>query len=239
MNAPKILLAINYANYSNERKKKLQKVAISVLEKIKPKNVGIASFNFPEDKVDVPAAWRVFKMLKRDPVKDLGNDRKLPYIKEIFDICVKANCHIFGYINSDILLRKGFFDNFNDNNDAYVFYKRDIEEVSANDFVDGKFKIVDNKPLGVDGIFFNRIWWYNYSDMFPNGLVAGETEWDTVYNSIIQKNIPKHAVRRELHHVYHDRIWRLDSRAAINNTLIWNSVRDKYGEPKFIPETKV
>ena len=127
MSLPKILLAINYVNYSDEKKKRLQKVAISVLEKIKPKNVAIASFNFPEDKVNVPAAWRVFKMLKGNPVKDIGNDRRLPYIREIFDICVKSNCNIFGYINSDILLKKDFFDIFDTHKrDAYVFYKKDI-----------------------------------------------------------------------------------------------------------------
>ena len=107
--------------------------------------------------------------------------------------------------------------------------------MSANDFIDGKFKVVDEKPLGVDGLFFNRIWWYKNNSIFPNGLILGETEFDTCYNSIIQKSVANRLIKRELYHVVHDRIWNIDSRAGIANRLIWQAVRDKYGLPTFVP----
>lgn len=231
MRLPKIFLAINYVNYSDVVKKHNQSVAISVLDKIKTKNVTLASINFLEDKVSLPNSFNVFRMLKKDSRRDLGDSRRMPYIKEIFDLCSKTNCDIFGYINSDILLKKDFFNSFNDIHDAFVFYKRDIEKVSTEDFLNCKIKIVNKAPDGCDGFFFKKSWWLKNGDIFPKNLILGESEWDTCYNSIIQKTVKDYVLKRELCHVVHERIWKTDSIGAKNNTLIWNNIRDKYGLP--------
>lgn len=233
----KITLAINYVNYDNPSKKKRQDVALSVLLKNKPKNVFLASFNLVDEEVDTPPKVRVFRMLKRNSQRELGNNRPLPYIKEILNLCSQSPCNVFGYVNSDILLSKDFFHILENSYNAFIFYKKDIEKVDVKDFPNN-IKIVDATPCGVDGIFFNKKWWFLNSHLFPNDLVLGETEWDTVYNSITQKVAKKYYLGRDLMHVVHERIWTLDSRGAIHNTLIWNQVRDKYGIPQFDPENK-
>jgi len=234
----KIILAINWVNYSNPDKKKHQETAISVLLKNKPQSVMPITFNYEDESVRVPNSFFVFKTLHGDSQKDLGNNRRMPYIKEILDYTSNMPCDIFGYINSDILLDRDFFKTFNKNSDAYVFYKKDIEEIDATNFLAGKIKIVSEKPDGVDAFFFRKQWWNKHKGYFPKGLILGETEWDTVYNSIIQKISNNYVLKRALHHIAHDRIWSISSRGAINNMLIWNKIKETCGIPQFIPETK-
>ncbi len=233
----KIAVCINYVDYKDPVKKLRQEVAISVLLKNKPKNVVLFSFNFPEDNVDLPESFYLLKMLKRDSQKDLGNNRRLPYIKDILNLASQSVCDIFGYMNSDILLNKDFFKIFSKKIDTYVFYKKDIEEVTAADFLDGKIKVVNEKPDGVDAVFFSRKWWIDNKRFFPD-MILGETEWDTVFNSIIQKISNNYCLSRSLYHVVHERIWTLDTRGAIYNTIIWRDIKEKYGIPPFKPEDK-
>lgn len=235
----KIALCINYVNYSDPFKKQRQEVAIEVLLANKPRNVTLYSFNFPEDVVKLPDSFYVMKQLTRDSQKDLGNSRRLPYIKDIMFLGSQVvHCDVFGYMNSDILLNKDFYKVFDKNIDAYVFYKKDIDIVSASDFSANKIKVIDEKPDGVDAFFFKKDWWFRNSQLFPSGLIVGETEWDTVYNAIIQKAADNYCLKRSLYHVVHERIWSIDTRGAINNTILWRTVRDKYGIPQFKPEDK-
>lgn len=234
----KIVIAINYVNYTNEIKKGLQDVALSVLIANKPRNVSLVSLNYENEKVNVPEPIMVFNQLKRDSQRELGNNRRLPFIKEIFDTVSKLPCDIFGYMNSDILLNKDFFKFFSESYGSYVFYKKDIEKISANDFLKGNIRVVDDGPYGIDAFFFKREWWHSNRKFFPDDLILGETEWDTCYNSIIQKVDKKYFIGRCLYHVIHERIWSLSSRGAVNNTLIWQRVRDTYGLPSFASETK-
>lgn len=234
----KIAIAINYVKYSNPEKKERQDAAISVLLKNSPKGSLLASFNYPEDDVRLPPVFRIFKMLQKDSQKELGNDRRMPYIKEILDSCSNLPYDIFGYMNSDILLTKNFFDIFRSSYDVFLFFKKDIVKVSATDFLNNKIKIIDEKPDGIDAIFFRTKWWKANRGLFPDGLILGETEWDTAYNSIIQKSHHKYVLSRTLYHPYHERVWRIDSRGAIHNTLIWQTVRQKCGLPKSPEEIK-
>lgn len=232
------LIAINYVNYKSEHKRKSQDIAMSVLSKWNSRNTTLVSLNFCDEQINVPSVFHALPMLQNDAQKKIGNNRRMPYIKEIFDICFNMPSDFFGYMNSDILIQKDFFDVFNKDTDAYVFYKKDIDVSSAEDFLNGNIKVVNEKPDGVDAFFFRRDWWHNNRRFFPDDLVLGETEWDTCYNSIIQNVTQKHALKRSLYHINHDRVWSIDSRGAINNKLIWDTVRDKYGLPKFIPETR-
>lgn|GEM_PF-3201656 len=234
----KLAIAINYVDYTNADKKERQNVAISVLVKNRPKNSILASFNFPEDQVDVPPVFSVFKMLQGDAQKDLGNNRRMPYVREILDLCSGLNCDVFGYMNSDILLSKDFFSVFKHPHDAFVFLKKDIEKVGLTDFLNGNIKIVNENPYGVDAVFFNTKWWKSHRGLFPSKIVLGETEWDTCYNATIQKDCQNYALERSLYHPYHDRIWTIDSRAAIHNALIWDAVRKRCGLPMLTPENK-
>ena len=237
-NSMKILVAINYVDYDNEYKRQSQQTALTVLAKNRPKNVNLISINFSDEIVNVPPAFNVLPMLKEDSQKKLGNNRRLPYIREILDLCSSMPCDFFGYMNSDILIKGDFYDIFSKDNDAYVFYKRDIEPLTAQDFINNKIKVVSEDPCGQDAFFFRKKWWLANRGNFSSELVYGESEWDTCFNTVIQNIAKNYVLSRSLYHINHDRVWTIDSRGAINNKLIWDGVRTKYGLPKYTPETR-
>lgn len=225
------LIAINYVDYCIENKRMSQELCINSLKKHKDKNVSLLSINFEDDIIDLPDCFEVSHKLNRDCCKEIGNDRRLPYIKELLDICSDFECDVFGYINSDILIEDDFFDVFNKEKEAYIFYKKDIE--INND----KINIVNEYPHGQDGFFFNKKWWLSNRNFYPSNLILGESEWDTCYNSITQSISNNYVIKRSLLHINHERIWSLDSRGAINNKIIWDLVKSAYGLPKYNPES--
>ena len=232
----KIVLAINYVDYADIKKKRWQKTAIDVLVHNAPQNVMLISCNSPGERTDLPGRFRVFEALERNSSDIVDNTRPLPYVYDVLDTCAQIKCDVFGYVNSDILLNPKFFTLFQPGIDAYGFYKRDIEDVDVKKLNSGKFHVVCDKPDGVDGFFFNRVWWLHNRTLFPKDLILGETEWDTCYNTILQKECENYFIARALHHTYHDRIWDLDSPGAKNNIKIWDRVRAKYGLPLKNPE---
>jgi hypothetical protein len=158
------------------------------------------------------------------------NNRNLPYIKGIFDYCSTLDCDIFGYMNSDILIRSDFFDFFDGEKDAYFFYRNEIEKTTASAFNSGSYKKVwgGDKHPGNDAFFFDRNWWHENSGLFPDSLILGETEWDTAYRVIVKNEASKYDSNRSLYHVYHDQIWNTVSNGAKHNIAIWKEIRKKY-----------
>ena len=233
----KIIIAINYVNYEDKHKWQLQDTALSVLVDNAPKDCEIISFNYDDEFAYVPL-FRL-SLLTRDSKKEIGNDRRLPYIKEILDKCSEMDCDIFGYMNSDILVNKDFFSVLEKDHDAFVFYKKDIEKISRYEFNNNDIKVVEENPHGVDAVFFRKDWWKLNKQSFSDQLILGNSEWDTCYNSIIQKICRNYILSRTLYHVQHDRKWSIDSRGSINNTLVWHQVKVKYGVPKLTPESKL
>ena len=224
----KFLTAINYANYSDSKKKNRQDVAIAVMSRIASKERQFTTLNYPEDVVNVPSNISVGKVLQRNSRITIGNNRDLPYIKDIFDLCSTADCDIIGYVNSDILLQKSVFDMMElFASDAYVFYRTEIGEVNADDFEKGKFKAIwgGDKHEGNDAFFLNRKFWLKNRDKFPEDLILGETEWDTCYREIIKNTTSNNLIDRVLFHVFHQAEWDIKSKGALNNIRIWENIK--------------
>jgi len=226
VNDAKIILSINYVNYHDGEKKAYQDFALSVLEKNKPSNVEVAVFAHEDDDVKVPASFRVFKTLKRNSKKIIGNNRPLPYIKDILSQCFKMECDIFGYINSDILITKNFFDCFDKKKiDAYMFMRYDISQVKdIGEFNKKSFKIKYKNHPGFDSFFFRKKWWELNKQRFHDNLILGEPEWDFYYYQRIYEGTREILIQRDLYHVFHRTIWTLESPGAINNRRINKSI---------------
>jgi len=225
------VLAINYVDYQDPEKKSRQEVALSVLQKIVPKNVSVLNLCYPDQDFALPIP--TLKTLSRDSQQEIGNNRRMPYIKEILERITSNDFDVMGYMNSDILLDRAFFDIFDSRYDAYVCYKKDIKPITVDNFLTGKIEVVEERPYGVDAVFFKTEWWKSSGSLFSEECIVGESEWDTIYNSIIQGCGAKYFIGRVLYHAVHDRIWSIDSRGAINNKLIWDRVKSVYGIPKF------
>jgi hypothetical protein len=240
-----IVLSFNPVDYSERKRKSVQDEAIKAFSRVS-KRVFPVAFGFRGEEpypllnsLGIPS----LNILRRDSKKELGNDRGLPYIKDIFDYCSKIDCDIFGYVNSDIFIGKDVIDVLNQNYDAYIFSRYEIVDIDCDGFLDSfdgdsKIKKVwgGDKHEGRDAFFFKKEWWLNNHNRFPSSLVLGETEWDTVYRFMIMHGSkffnqpPAYIDKRILYHPLHNSSWNNKSNGAINNIKIWNEIKSKIGD---------
>lgn len=232
----KVILGINCVNFKDPKANHRQGVAVDVLLANKTDNFEVIDFCYPYEKPVTLLKDIKNIFLFRNSKDEIGNQRPLPYIKEIMDSLAHLNGkedYIFGYMNSDILLTKKFFNIFNTDKimDAYVFSRKEITEVdNVKMFNIGRYNFVwgGDKHAGADAFFFKKSWWLKNESCFSNDLILGETEWDTVYRHIIQHLTDQHLNLRELLHVYHDAKWNVNSIGGKNNVKIWEQVRNDY-----------
>lgn len=224
------VIAINPVNYSDRRRSLYQNEAIKILINNIPDDFVVLSCLFPNETTKINCKNSKVIYLERNSRNIIGNNRDLPYIKDIFSFCNEINCHIFGYINSDIILSKDFFNILKRDKDAYIFYRREIGETNVERFNAGDYHRVwgGDKHEGNDSFFFNKDWWDNNSNLFPDDLILGETEWDTCYRTIIVSETKNYYVGRDLCHIFHDQKWDCKSPGAINNLNIFKNVLKKY-----------
>ena len=223
-----VVIACNPVQYSNPKRMNNQKEALCVMASL-PKWLFSVAFGF---KYDVCQEWhgiRAINLLKRNSRIEIGNDRDLPYVKEILNLCAKIDCSKIGYINSDILIGKEFTEAIQEDNDAFIFSRNDIAEIGAHEFINGQRKIIygGDKHIGADGFFFDRQWWIKNEHMFPEDLILGDTEWDTCWRKIIKDSGCRYIERRVLFHVYHNQKWTLTSPGAMNNIAIWERIKNE------------
>ena len=224
-----LVVAVNYAPLKDPRARIRQKVALDVLDANKPDDCRLIAFTFPDEDVsEIPASFITHRTLHRDASEWIGNNRRLPYIKEILNKAYIYSDSVFGYINSDILLTKSFFDILKDKHDAYFFYRTEIGEVTKNQFVSEDIRPIygGNHHEGCDAFFFDKEFWEHYGFLFNENLILGETEWDTYYRFMIDSITSDYYVGRDLYHVYHDAKWTEHSKGAQNNIRIWKEFYD-------------
>jgi len=231
-----VAIAFNYVDFSDPKKKRRQEVAMDLLCR-SPENIFPVAYTFLGDIYHDFGRIISYNILERNSAHTINNDRELPYVKEILDDCAHhVPCpqkfpDVIGVINSDILLGQSFYDTIQSDTSAFVLSRYEITDVDADSFLDGKFKVIyggDSHP-GADGFFFNRNWWIENENRFPKDCIMGETEWDTIYRSIIRKYAKNHIEKRVLYHQYHDAKWKLDSPGAKNNIAIWEKIKRKCG----------
>ena len=222
----RILVAVNYVDYSEIARKEAQKDALEILATVAPENVQLASFNYLRSDVKVPERFEIIRKLKRNSRGTIHNNRDLPYIKDIFNLCAEMDCDIFGYLNSDILVARDFFETFKtfkENKKIFLFQRLEIKPVKKSEYLNGRFDVRDDSHPGYDGVFFEKQWWLKNEQRFNDDLVLGEPEWDWYYaKQIGDKN--QTLVKRCLYHVFHKTIWTITSNGAKNNRRINGSI---------------
>ena len=109
-----IVIAINTGKCNALKRQQEQSNARDVLKSLSAKHhpqlIFPVSFGFINDTHNCidDSNMRSINILRRNSRIEIGNNRDLPYIKEILDLCSKIDCYKFGYINSDILVGKEF-----------------------------------------------------------------------------------------------------------------------------------
>ncbi|HUV84583.1 MAG TPA: hypothetical protein VMV86_02690 [Methanosarcinales archaeon] len=228
-----LAVAVNYTDFKNPLQKLRQKTAIEVLDANKPDDCRLVAFSFPDEDVSgLPTAVLTHRTLTRDSSELIGNNRRLPYISQILDKASIYCDRYFGFVNSDILLTKEFFNVFDTEYDAYIFYRTEIAEVTTSQFLKGDIQPIygGDSHEGCDAFFFNKGFWLSNRTKFNRNLIVGETEWDTFYRYMIAANTDHYYVGRDLYHVYHDAKWDTKSKGAQNNAKIWEEFYDSVGK---------
>jgi hypothetical protein len=222
---PKVTLALRYVNYADFRRGKEQETALSILSSNKPDNVKVVVLGYPDEKIIAPCSFVIDKSLVRNPVEVFGAERRLPYIKEILDLCASTDCDIFGYINSDILIPQGFFDHFLQDQDVYLFSRIDVGEVNITTLNEKSFRVVWNGHPGCDAFFFRKDWWLKNRDSFSDDLIIGEPAWDLYYMLLVPKLTKRYVFIRGVYHTWHDTVWSEKSIGGKHNMAIWEQFK--------------
>lgn len=221
-----------YVPYKNPKFALNQKRSMQILQHLTKENkIKVKSLSLEDEIYDLTEfEIHNYPVLKRNSRKEIKNTRNLPYIKEILNYACEDCEDYFGYINSDILIGlQKFFDNFEELKMAYCFSRFEIGEIPYKDFLLGKYKTIygGDSHSGMDGVFFKKDWWKKNSDLFPDDLILGETEWDTVYRTIIRSKA-SYLESKCLGHVYHDPQWNIKTPGAVNNIKIWKEIKKEY-----------
>ena len=217
-----IAIGTSYAEYSDPRRIASQKLALSYLNR-HPQNISAYVFDFIGKDAQIEYDNLNYSpSLERNSAYTIGNTRELPYIFDIlYKLSWETDADVIGYINSDIIIGNPGYEILQDNYDAFIFSRRDIAEVTLDDALEDRFKVIygGDTHAGADGFFFDRIWWMKNCHLFPPDLIIGETDWDTVYRCILYKK-SEYIVRRCLYHIYHRAKWDKVSPGAKNNLKI-------------------
>ena len=118
-----IVIGFNPVDYKDESRRKAQETAIKVLS-LAPQGFIPLALGFHGDSnnhIVESYGIKSLNMLTRDSQKEIGNTRRLPYIKEIMNLLSSITCEKFGFINSDILMGDMSFRLLMKDKDAYIF----------------------------------------------------------------------------------------------------------------------
>jgi hypothetical protein len=180
----KINIGTNY--FGDNARQSLARETHSIIQK-KHNNVKVFNIQF-EDSLETfnnDVTIENLHVLKRSSKNILPNyDRKLPFVRDIFDALAKTDCDIFVVINSDILITDNLIMYIEKNNiqTATTCQRLDINNItSLNDQIIGqRFEIA-----GFDGFIFNKNWYIKNQIIFEDYLL-GKVYFDHAYALLIK-----------------------------------------------------
>lgn len=104
-----------------------------------------------------------------------NNTKKLPIIKEIFDILASTDCDYFVFLNNDIILSDRIFKEITSEYEAYTVSRVNIKDiVSLNDIPE----LLEYCVHGFDAFVIKRQTWLDIRNNFED-FILGRFYWDT------------------------------------------------------------
>lgn len=152
-------------------------------------------------------------------------DKKLPFVKDAFDILAATDCDAFVYINSDIFLTDRLVKYISEAKDlqATTSQRLDIRPLtSLNETIFAeRFEIA-----GFDTFIFNKEWYLKHSSLFEDFLL-GKVYFDHAYALIIKVFGGNHKILNYLPnhtaHIYHGQQSHLDDDGNFHNKKIYEN----------------
>jgi hypothetical protein len=221
----KISIGTNY--FGQNERQDIARQTHSIIQKKHP-NVKMYNIQF-EDETE---SWNpdssienlhAFKRSSKDILPEY--DKKLPFVKDAFDILATTDCDAFVYINSDILLtdRLPKYISGTPNLQATTSQRLDIRPIKSlnDDIFAERFEIA-----GFDTFIFNKEWYLKHNALFEDYLL-GKVWFDHAYALIIKvfggnqkilNYLPNHTA-----HIYHGQQSHLDDDGNFHNKRIYEN----------------
>ena len=221
----KISIGTNY--FGENERQDIARQTHSIIQKKHP-NVKMYNIQFEDEEEN----WNpdntienihAFKRSSKNILPDY--DKKLPFVKDAFDILAETDCDAFVYINSDIFLTDRLVKYISDTKDlqATTSQRLDIRPIaSLNEPIFAeRFEIA-----GFDTFIFNKEWYKKHNRLFEDFLL-GKVYFDHAYALIIKvfggnhkilNYIPNHTA-----HIYHGQQSHIDDDGNFHNKKIYEN----------------
>lgn len=197
----KISIGINgFKDYSVLEKR--EKLCIESLLRIKAKNSNVNLYNicFENEDVQYDNFTTLNKLKKtsdniiREYFEHEGlraeyelrqleidnNNRKLPSVKEIFDILADTDCDYFLFLNNDIILSNRILKEMEEGAECYPVSRMHIYDIESLDSVP---KLESYSVHGFDAFLIKKITWLDIRGNFED-FILGRFYWDTYFFTI-------------------------------------------------------
>ena len=152
-----------------------------------------------------------FQLLKRDSKTELGNNKDLPYLKDLLDEAYKR-CDDDGYIlytNSDCGISKHLYKDLLRFDDDIIEYNR--KDVWYNPTT--LYELYKNKYkpfyIGIDGLAIKSSHYKSIRNEIPD-VIIGDPHWDTVVSGTLKTLGNVRQESYELYHPRHKQVWAID-----------------------------
>ena len=197
----KISIGINgFKDYSELEKR--EKLCIESLLRIKAKNINVNLYNVCFDNEDIQydefITLNKIKKTSDNIIREYfkfdglqaeyelrkteidNNNRKLPSVKEIFDILADTDCDYFLFLNNDIILSNRFLKELEDGIECYPMSRAHIYDIDNLDCV----PVLESYSVhGFDAFLVKKTTWIEKRNNFED-FILGKFYWDTYFFTI-------------------------------------------------------
>jgi len=111
-----------------------------------------------------------------------NNIKKLPSVKEIFDVLSHTNCDYFLFLNNDIILSNRLFKNIDPSVDCYAISRMHIHDLES---LNETPKLESYSVHGFDAFLVKKETWRKIRNNFPD-LILGRFYWDTFFATMFK-----------------------------------------------------
>jgi hypothetical protein len=175
----------------------------------------------PHNDIDGISSLHKLSRSARDVIQP--DCRKLPFVRDIFDVLSDTDCDYFVFVNSDILVTHHLIDMILTTRPSAVPVNRvDVHPIESirDNIIPYRMEV-----FGIDAFVFNKKWYLEHSNMFEEFLLGAP--WFDHHFAGIMKCMTNNKLGNTwpamLLHEMHPKNWSFDSVETQYNSKIFNA----------------
>lgn len=150
--------------------------------------------------------------------------KKLPFVKDVFNVLASTDCDVFVYVNSDILITDNLINYIKNNPSVTTTCQRlDIDPITtlSEPIVGRRFEIA-----GFDAFIFNKNWYVAHQFLFEDFLL-GKVYFDHAFALIIKLFGGEHPILNSfpphIAHIMHGRESHAEDEGNLYNKFVYKN----------------